>query len=34
MHPRICLYCANLPEAVYVYVNIRNWYVCLPGIDR
>lgn len=24
MHPRICLLHANQPEAVYVYVNIRN----------
>jgi len=24
MLPRICLYVANQPEAVYVYVNIRN----------
>ena len=34
MLPRICLLYANRPEAVYVYVNIRNQYVCLPGIDR
>jgi len=24
MLPRICLYVANQPDAVYVYVNIRN----------
>ena len=25
MLPRICLYVANQPDAVYVYVNIRNY---------
>ena len=34
MLPCICLLHANQPEAAYVYVNIHNWYVCLPGIDR
>jgi hypothetical protein len=34
MPPRICLLHANQPEAAYVYVNIHNRYICLPGIDR
>ena len=34
MLPRICLLHANRPDAAYVYANIRNEYICLPGIDR
>ena len=30
MLPRICLYVANQPDAVYVYVNIRNSVLMPP----